>query len=471
MAWQRPFQGHHESIVLNSSNQHSFPEALGQSLKSIRIILSLIILLLALPSCTHRQLSVRDLEIFPQQASAYFAENHLILSLERQEKLSAEYLAHFFSPWTGVKNPVEKCKLSERYLGILENGGLGENLLPLSQDFIQELLHNTDLAAYPSENTRGITTHAVHLRVLPTLRPRFLEKFGPEGYPFDLFQESVLWPGTPLILRHVSYDRKWVYVEAGFVAGWMDAYEFVRVEDEQIDTFFQAPKIVLTRDRVPLFSEQNEFIAEGRIGMILPTQNNQVLFPVANAASAKLEIVQVSYGSFSDFPVAMTRSSAAAIIDELKGQPYGWGGLYENRDCSSLLRDYFTIFGIWLPRNSFAQIQSGKMHDLSELGLDAKKKLILEKAIPFVHMVGRKGHVTLYVGTHEGEPTLFHAVWGIPSKGFFGGKSQRIIIGRSAFTGSSPGYENPEARRAGKNLLGIMDFLTDPTWREEKIGR
>ncbi len=456
--------------MLSSSNQHGFPEALEQGLKNIRIILSLIIFFLALPSCTHRQLSVRDLEVFPQQASAYFAEDRLILSLEKQEKLGTEYLTHFFSPWTGVKNPIAKEKLAERYLGILENGGLGENLLPLSQDFIQELLHNTDLPAYPSENTRGITTHAVHLRVLPTRRPRFREKFGPGGYPFDLFQESVLWPGTPLILRHISHDRKWAYVEAGFVAGWMETHEFTRVEDKQIDIFFQAPKVVLTRDRVPLFSGQGEFFAEGRIGMILPIQNNQVLFPVSNGASAKLETTQLPVSSFATFPVAMTRSSAAAIIDELKEQPYGWGGLYENRDCSSLLRDYFTVFGVWLPRNSFAQMQSGQMHNLSGLGLEAKKKLIMEKAIPFVHMVGRKGHVTLYVGTHGGKPAFFHALWGIPVKGFSGGKMQRIIIGHSAFTGSSPGYENPEARRAGKNLLDIMDFLTNPTWREEGIG-
>ena len=429
----------------------------------------LIILLLTLPACGPRQLSIRDMEVFPQEASAYIAEDRLILPIKKQEKLTAEYLAHFFSPWTGVKTPIEKEKLAERYMGILEKGGLGENLLSHSPDFIQWLIGNANLENYPSGDTLGITTRVAHLRVLPTYRPRYLEKYGPDGYPFDLFQESVLWPGTPLIRRHVSRDRTWVYVEAGFVAGWMEAHEFTRVEDELIDTFLQAPQIVLTQDRVPLFSMQDDFLAEGRIGMILPTRADEVLFPLANGTAAEFVSIKIQADSVAALPLPMTRTNAAAIINELNGQPYGWAGLYENRDCSSLLRDYFTVFGVWLPRNSFAQMQSGKMHDLSDFGLKAKKKLLLEKAVPFLHLVGRKGHVTLYVGSFGGEPAFFHAAWGVPVKGFFEAKSRRVIIGQSIFTGPGPGYENSEARRAGKSLLEILDLLTDPTWREEEI--
>lgn len=435
-------------------------------MKSIRIFTGPVLLLLLLTACGHRQLSVRDLDTYPQQALAYVREDQVLIPPDKQEELAAEFLTLFFSPWTGVKTPIEKEKLAARYVNILKNGGLGENLLPLSPDFLQELIHNTALAGYPSKDIRGITTRAVNLRVLPTQRPRFLEKCGPDGYPFDRFQESVLWPGTPLILRHYSYDGQWAFVQAGFVAGWMAARDFAAVDEKLVDSFIRNPPAVISRDHAPLLSNRGEFLAQGRIGMILPTGRGQVLFPIDTGTGARLEAIQLPADSHSGFPLAMTRSNAASIIDELNGQPYGWGGLYENRDCSSVLRDYFTVFGVWLPRNSLAQVRTGKSHDLAGLGLKEKKALILEKGIPFLHLLGRKGHVTLYVGTYKDEPVLFHALWGIPYQGFCGAKSKRILIGRTAFTGPSPAFENPEARKSGESLLEIMDFFTDPTWRD-----
>ena len=46
-----------------------------------------------------------------------------------------------------------------------------------------------------------------------------------EGFPFDYFQNSALWPGTPLLITHASRDGAWLFAEAGMVAGWVPAQD------------------------------------------------------------------------------------------------------------------------------------------------------------------------------------------------------------------------------------------------------
>ena len=84
-------------------------------LKRIHILVALALLLLILPACSPRKLSVRDLETFPQQALAYDMEDRLIIEPEKQEELASEYLTLFLSPWTGEKAPLEQENRSRHF--------------------------------------------------------------------------------------------------------------------------------------------------------------------------------------------------------------------------------------------------------------------------------------------------------------------------------------------------------------------
>ena len=62
------------------------------------------------------------------------------------------------------------------------------------------------------------------LRVMPTRRPFFFDPSqAGEGYPFDYFQNSAVWVGTPLRVTHRSADGAWYLVEAGYAYGWLSA--------------------------------------------------------------------------------------------------------------------------------------------------------------------------------------------------------------------------------------------------------
>ena len=84
--------------------------------------------------------------------------------------------------------------------------------------------------------------------------------------------------------------------------------------------------------------------------------------------------------------------NAVKIANELIDEPYGWGGLYGNRDCSAMTRDFFAPFGIWLPRHSEDQAKKvGTYIDLQNLEPEQKEKIILEQGIPYLSLLWRKG--------------------------------------------------------------------------------
>ena len=56
-----------------------------------------------------------------------------------------------------------------------------------------------------------------------------------------------------------------------------------------------------------------------------------------------------------------TQAPARGIKFPISRQPYGYGGLYDNRDCSAMTRDLFAPFGLYLPRNSSEQARGGKV--------------------------------------------------------------------------------------------------------------
>jgi len=76
------------------------------------------------------------------------------------------------------------------------------------------------------------------------------------------------------------------------------------------------------------------------------------------------------------------RTSLISLVNRLVGAPYGWGGLYGNRECSATLQDLFRVFGLWLPRNSSDQAKAGQSIQLGGLSHAAKEELILRRGLP-----------------------------------------------------------------------------------------
>jgi hypothetical protein len=106
-----------------------------------------------------------------------------------------------------------------------------------------------------------------------------------------------------------------------------------------------------------------------------------------------------------------------------------------------MTRDFFAPFGIWLPRHSEDQVKEvGTYIDLQGFDSEQKEKIILEKGVPYLSLLWRKGHIMLYIGEQSGRALIFHNIWGLKTRAL-SGREGRKIIGQAVITTLCPGAE------------------------------
>jgi hypothetical protein len=422
-----------------------------------------------LGGCGGPRAGIADLQRYPQDLTAYLRQETAALPLvppETQAALNADYDAQFFAPW---QTPGATLKAAEAFWGVAAYGdeqGYGENLQPLPPQEWSRLVAAQRMEAYPSLARPAITVRNTSFRVFPTHRPFFRSPARPgEGYPFDYFQNSAVWSGTPLLVTHRSADGAWLFAEAGFAHGWLPA-ENIGWAGKKFRSFYETGRYAaILADEVTLQDETGRFLTRTHIGAIFPAVAGSdrdlcLLVPVRDAdGEAVIRRALVANQQAEIKPLPLTPAGIARIANAMLGQPYGWGGLLENRDCSATLRDLFTPFGLWLPRNSRAQASaSGTLLDLARMPADRKRSILLEEGVPFYTLVWLSGHIGLYLGPDaaSGEPLLLHNLWGVRTYTWTG-REGRALVGRLAVTSLHPGEERRDVPQNGfyGRVLGI----------------
>lgn len=440
-------------------------------------LLPLLLVLALLAGCAVHPTGVADLARYPQDATCYLpaTADPPLVAADSQAHLDAAYNERFFAPWqmTQASLPAD-----DAFWGIASYGrrqGYGENLQPLSRERWEELVASLQRESYPSLARPAITVRNTACRVFPTHRPFFLDptKAG-EGFPFDYFQNSALWTGTPLLVTHASRDGAWLFVEAGFVAGWLPAQDVAFADDIFLTAYRTGHYAALLQDNITLRDDTGAFLTLTHLGALFPLVSAddtglQVLVPVREAdGQATARIARLTVEEAARKPLPLQPARIAALANRLLGQPYGWGGLFENRDCSATVRDLLTPFGVWLPRNSAAQAKAGgTFYDLAELDPAEKRERLLRQGVPFYTLLWFKGHIGLYLGPdpHSGEPMLLHNLWGVRTIEA-NGREGRAVIGRLVITTLHPGEERDDVEdgRFYRAILG-MTILPGATIR------
>ena len=378
-----------------------------------------------------------------------------LMTQSQQAALQARAMERFFAPWRMARTSLGADKAFWGVKAFAGKQGYSENLLPFPSERWSRLVDLQDRAAFPSMAAPAIVTRNTDVRVLPSMRPFFLDPKQPgEGFPFDYFQNSALWLGTPVLVTHVTTDRAWYFVETAFTYGW------VRVEDVALagkgfrGQYESRRMAALLRDDVSLLDGSGRLLGQTHIGALFPVHAQvgsalTVKTPVRDAdGQAGIQLAALSAAQAAPAPLPMTSRAVAALADAMSGQQYGWGGLFENRDCSSTMRDLFLPFGIFLPRNSALQAKDGgQLHPLDKLPVEAKLAAIRAEGIPFLSLIWLQGHIGLYLGQDQrGEPLMLHNVWGVRTK-LPGGGEGRAVVGRLAISTLRPGEYRADVRR------------------------
>lgn len=411
---------------------------------------------------------IADLERIPQDA-AYFCKN--IDENVSLYEIQKNYNNMHFNIWN-MQQPKEKLESIKWAFNIYRpSGSYGENLQKLDQSFFDAMLQNANFDEYGKLSAKGLTLRELNLRVFPTVRPLLRDpSLAGEGFPFDYLQNSTVHANAPIFISHYSKNREWAYVFASFASGWVRVHEFVILEDTQKDFWQSRAQLAILKEGESIYDMDGNFLFSSKIGMTLPfVSEDETSYTVAIAKAGmgqKALIVDAKIPKIiaTKEILPFSAENLKTAISEVSKTNYGWGGMYEQRDCSSTLRDMFTPFGIWLPRNSYQQGRVGKVISLKDLDDEKKIKTIKENAIPFQTILYKKGHVVLYVGTYEDEIVVFHNVWGIKTKQ--DGIEGRIVIGKPIFSTLRVGKEQPYyVEEAG--LLKTISSMNIITGRNE----
>jgi cell wall-associated NlpC family hydrolase len=423
---------------------------------------------------------VSDLRLLPQETGWYLprpGESEPLLSSQDQQHLATDFLARYFGPWNDWNE--ESAGGLDLFWGLRryqDKVVYGENLLPVPEGWLDEMTRRSAVEFFPSLVHPAITVGPTSLRVLPSLGPIFNDPASAgQGFPFDMLQNSLVPAGTPVRVVHASPDGDWYLVTAPHVSGWVRPWEVAWVDASFMDAFRSADLVAVTRDHEVARTSHGMYALHGRVGMLLPRSDDpapagmvSVRTPQRRADGwAELHTAFLSEQGAEPWPLPPTVDRYVRILDGLLGQPYGWGGMYENRDCSALVQDVQALFGIAMPRNSRAQAQAGRVVDLAELDAAQKEKWILDYGVPLLTIVNLPGHVMLYLGPDpaSGRPIVLHSIWGLRIEEPGAGEPRvstpgRWVLGRTVITTLTPGAELPALIRPQGLLVERVTSMT-----------
>lgn len=426
-------------------------------------------------SCAHKVVpssEVEDLKKLTQNASVYLPleESALQETQAQTQKRKNDYLKKYFSPWHEKPNP----KVDEVFWikpSLLKGVGFSEDLQAYDIQSTQKILESMQLETYPNTNQKAIITSTTAVRAVPSNKPMFNKI---SGYPFDRWQNSLIFSGTPVLITHTSMDKRWVHIQSGFVYGWVESNTLGVIDSAQAHAIQSHQRYITPiSDIFPISNIHGDYIMEGRIGQIFARAASEAkgdfvkfyIYERDERGKAKEILAQAPSKYFQTFPLSFNADLIAQSVNALLGQRYGWGGLLENRDCSAFIRDIFTQYGLHLPRNSKAQVFYGN-NAISLKGLKGKEKeaFIIAHATPFKTILWQSGHIMLYIGSFEGKALIAHSVWSVLT-----GKRYENMLGGVVITTLHPGSEHNSFFARSPVLLDKIEMMSDLSILADKI--
>ncbi len=304
----------------------------------------------------------------------------------------------------------------------------------ISAAALKALHANLDLGAIAQRPTAryALVVHRADLRTFPTAMRVFNERGDTD---IDRFQESALFPGTPVLIVHRSLDHRWQFVVSPRYAAWVESQNVAEGSAAQVFGYVDhVPYRVVTAatattvytpeqpslsqlqldmgTRVPLLTE---WPAARAVNGQHPYTSNVIELPVRKPGGV-LEfspaLLQKSTDTQPDY-LSLTRANILRQAFKFLGERYGWGHSYDARDCSGFVSDVYSSMGVWMPRNTRAQsVSPGLNHRLFGRSDDRAARLAAVRALEVGDLVYIPGHVMMIIGQIDGEPYVIHDTTG-----------------------------------------------------------
>lgn len=276
----------------------------------------------------------------------------------------------------------------------------------------QALLARRDIESIGAsvEPRYGVSVSRGDMRLWPT------SDFG------DQPQQSGILPGEPVVILHETADGSWYFVATSFCVGWISALDIARFESfsewrevaVEPNDFYQCLADETLRVLLPdaTMPQAFETYLGGRLARA--TEEDWKLTSSQVEATGKYVVKRFSRtsdGLYSQealcLPAAANLSrgylpysieNVLRVAFSLLGDPYGWGGWGQGRDCSQFTMEIYKCFGILLSRDAEPQAQMPFMRtEFGEEVPDAEKETALRQTRP-TSLLEFNGHVMMYLG-------------------------------------------------------------------------
>ena len=408
------------------------------------------ILLCLMAHQVHGARSAADLDRFPQSAPPYLPANPdvPIIDYDGQTTCAEEYLESHFAPWHN--DDLSYLELSmdrviDFHEAVAKKNYYTADAKPYPKALMKKVLDNgrIDPKAAPRP---GVALAEADVRILAASTPLFASKASARGnrglLKLDSMQNTTLKPGEPVAVFGTSADSSWCFIATGTAVGWVRANKIALADLGFMELWERLPYSVAVRDNILIEDSQGKRLCTIKLGTILPSDgDDRILLPEKGKdGRVQTRRVKLERGAFAPFPVPFTPRNAAAVIDQLMGESYGCGGSNGLRDCSATTRDYFSVFGVWLPRNSGYQAKAKDSVRFSGIKSEERLKAIARNAVPYATLIHMPGHIMLYIGIYDSEPVVFHNLWGVRIN-YDGNLTGRSVIGKAVVSSLKVGAE------------------------------
>lgn len=271
----------------------------------------------------------------------------------------------------------------------------------------------------PVSLRHGVVICNSFLRAFPTMAASY--RAGEWG-ELDRFAVSLLKLGEPVLVYCQDDSGQWSFIRSAQCYGWMltehlawetDFYRWRQYCCDREQLFVTDSRRQL--DYIDFDGKaQTQLLLMGtRLPLYDATQRSFVLgLPVKDRRGnlAVLQFMVQRDGGFAPGPLPCSAQNIVSQAKKMLGEPYGWGGAGFARDCSSLLVDVFSVFGLQLPRNSRQQMQMAGVERCPD-NREQKRQFIA--ALPPGSTLYFPGHAMLYLGSRGNSLEILHSVYAI----------------------------------------------------------
>ena len=265
----------------------------------------------------------------------------------------------------------------------------------------------------------AVAVQNTQMRAYPTMASSY--RFDEIG-ELDRFAVSVLKLGEPVLLYCQDFSKRWCYVRSMQSDGWV-LHDTLALEPDFYrwqQYYYNREQLIVADSRRTVqyidyygIPREQTLLMGTRLSLYDATYHSFILgLPVKDRFGnlATLQIMIPRDGGLIPGWMPLSSQNIISQAEKMLGEPYGWGGSGFYRDCTSLIGDVYSVFGLCIPRNSRQQMQ---MFGIEQCPENSEQKCQLIRSLLPGSILYFPGHAMLYLGQSDTKLEILHSVYAI----------------------------------------------------------